>query len=357
MKSIAPIRERPGWVPAKASTRLLQRKCACGQHSIAGGECTECRKKHEGTLHRRAINQTEPASVPPIVHEVLRSSGQPLEADTRAFMESRFGHDFSHVRVHADANAAESARAVNALAYTVGRNVVFGARQYAPGTAGGKRLLAHELTHTVQQSAGMHGLPVTLKTTNPGDAAEKEADTSAKAILQEQSFSPRVGQTVQIARQEEAQAGSQCTPAPGIPPTNCGAYAANAWWLPIAYVNNATCACTTTPDSPTANCVRKFLQDRLAATPGWLKTLAVSQKPMDIPGGPTYPGYQAFVQTFLTSRIYQDHKDAYRTCCCPSGPAPYLSWIGVTTVPVPSCSLVGWTIRQFGSCHGTPGAW
>lgn len=80
--------------------------------------------------------------------------GRPLDAETRAFMEPRFGRDFGHVRVHADERAAASARAVNARAYTVGRDIVFGAGQYAPGAAAGRQLLAHELTHTVQQAAG-----------------------------------------------------------------------------------------------------------------------------------------------------------------------------------------------------------
>ena len=141
-----------------------------------------------------------------------------------------------------------------------------------------------------------------------------------------------------------------CTPAPGIPNSQCSAYAAHAWWLPLAYVNNATCACRTTPNTPTANCVRSFLQRRLAATPTWLKYLAASQKLNPFT-------YQAFVQRVLTPRIYRDHVDAYRACCCPSGPAPYPAWVGVTTVPIQPCSLVGATIRSFGSCSGTPGAW
>jgi hypothetical protein len=74
-------------------------------------------------------------------------------------MEPRFGHDFSQVRVHTEAKAAESARAVNALAYTVGRALVFGAGQYAPGTTEGWRLLAHELAHTVQQAPEAGSLP------------------------------------------------------------------------------------------------------------------------------------------------------------------------------------------------------
>lgn len=70
--------------------------------------------------------------------------GQPLDATTRAFMEPRFGHDFSQVRVHTDAQAAESARTVHALAYTVGHSLVFDTGQYSPTTASGRRLLAHE---------------------------------------------------------------------------------------------------------------------------------------------------------------------------------------------------------------------
>ena len=81
----------------------------------------------------------------------LRGGGQPLPASTRAFFEPRFGHDFRQVRVHTEARAAETARALNAHAFTVGRDVVFGAGQYAPDTLQGQRLLGHELTHVVQQ--------------------------------------------------------------------------------------------------------------------------------------------------------------------------------------------------------------
>lgn len=84
--------------------------------------------------------------------ESLRGGGRPLSPSLRAFYEPRFGHDFSRVRVHHDAQAAASARAINAHAYTIGRDIVFGPAQYAPGTSSGQRLLAHELTHVVQQT-------------------------------------------------------------------------------------------------------------------------------------------------------------------------------------------------------------
>lgn len=134
---------------------MLQRECACGGTPGPTGECAECKAKREASLQRLTTNQTAApvaSSVPPIVHEVLSSPGQQLDANTRAFMEPRFGQDFSQVRVHTDAKAAESARAVNALAYTVGKDVVFGTGQYAPQMTEGKRILAHELTHVVQQS-------------------------------------------------------------------------------------------------------------------------------------------------------------------------------------------------------------
>lgn len=113
----------------------------------------------EGVPLRRAIRNREletrnPDGAPPIVHEVLRSPGRPLDAAARAFFEPRFGVDFSAVRIHADSQAAASARAVNALAYTVDRDVVFDTGQYAPHSESGRRLLAHELTHVVQQGNG-----------------------------------------------------------------------------------------------------------------------------------------------------------------------------------------------------------
>jgi hypothetical protein len=90
-----------------------------------------------------------------LVDPVLQRGGRPLDASTRAFMEPRFGHDFSRVRIHADGEAARSAESIHARAYTHGENIVFGESQYAPGTSTGTELLAHELAHTVQQGAAL----------------------------------------------------------------------------------------------------------------------------------------------------------------------------------------------------------
>ena len=140
------------------------------------------------TSLQRATRNTNPgtrndSAVPSIVHEVLRSPGQPLEAATRGFMESRFGHDFGSVRIHNDAAAARSAEAVGALAYTVGQDIVFGGGQYAPRNTPGRALLAHELAHVVQQRSAAVVQVDELKAGGPADAAEREADRATLESL------------------------------------------------------------------------------------------------------------------------------------------------------------------------------
>lgn len=208
---------------------LLQRKCECGNNTVAGSKCDKCESKN-GLLQRKSSNNSEQSEVPPVVHEVLRSSGQPLDKKTRGFFESRFAHNFSgvplsstsqqpsqsslkigepadvyeqeadriadsvmlkqntetlssneqeggsfdlsHVRIHTNARAAESARKINALAYTSGNNIVFGAGQFAPATRKGQRLLAHELTHVMQQSSSGKIQRTPAPPTKDGKAAQ-----------------------------------------------------------------------------------------------------------------------------------------------------------------------------------------
>jgi hypothetical protein len=165
---------------------LLQRKCACGGTAGQKGECESC-DKPKFSLQRSTMNSERgtqsSGSIPPIVHEVLGSSGEPLDKQTRTFMEPRFGHDFSQVRVHADARAAESARAVNALAYTNGAEIVFGANQYAPATTEGRKLLAHELAHVVQQSSAPQA-GASNPVSTPNDPSEAQAELASNAIIQ-----------------------------------------------------------------------------------------------------------------------------------------------------------------------------
>jgi hypothetical protein len=132
-------------------------------------------------LQRSAANDSPMNKVPPIVHEVLTSPGQPLDAETRAFMEPRFERDFSQVRVHTDAKAAESAQAVGALAYTVGQHIVFDQGLYTTSSANGRRLAAHELAHTIQQANLGSGQALAIDSS--GSSFEREAGWAAEVAL------------------------------------------------------------------------------------------------------------------------------------------------------------------------------
>jgi hypothetical protein len=185
---------KPSLTPTVSGLR--QRKCACGNETMASGECEECSKKKrlglqsklkvneqgdqyereadriaEQTLARPKETGSRSAgpgirrfsgppneqlnSAPTSVADALRSPGKPLDSALRQEMEQRFGHDFSRVRVHSGGVAAQSARDVNAHAYTVGPDIVFAPGQYAPETSSGRYVLAHELTHVVQQDRGV----------------------------------------------------------------------------------------------------------------------------------------------------------------------------------------------------------
>jgi hypothetical protein len=152
------------------------------------------------TLQRKPDNGSTFDTVPPIVHEVLRSPGQPLDSGTLAFFEPRFGHDFSGVRVHADARAAESAKAVNSLAYTVGHDIFFGQARYTPQTLEGQKLLAHELAHVIQQSGSPARAPARID--EDTSSLEGEAERSARVIRGDTHEAVALSQVpVRVARQ------------------------------------------------------------------------------------------------------------------------------------------------------------
>jgi hypothetical protein len=120
------------------------------------------------------------------VHDVVGSGGQPLDAETRADMEGRLGHDFGDVRLHTDSSAHDSAVAVNANAYTVGPHVVFQRDRYDPASTEGRTTLAHELTHVVQQRSGpVEGSPAAggIQLSDPGDRHEREAAATAERAI------------------------------------------------------------------------------------------------------------------------------------------------------------------------------
>ncbi len=131
-------------------------RCSCGGSS-PGELCETCKTKQR-ELQRKDTGVAPLHTVPAIVEQVLGSPGQPLDTHTRNFMEPRFGADFSGIRIHTDSKAAESARAVNALAYTVGSHIVFQAGQFTSYKGNGGRLLAHELTHVLQQASAQYRL-------------------------------------------------------------------------------------------------------------------------------------------------------------------------------------------------------
>jgi hypothetical protein len=148
------------------STGLTRSSTSLQEHGEAFGSHTYVQRETVGGFNY-------PGSRDP-VRTVLESPGQPLDAATRYFMEPRFGRDFSDVRVHTDAQAAESAKSLNALAYTVGPHVVFGVGRYETCSSSGRGLLAHELVHVAQQSKGSFStVPTQLSISNSGEA---EAD-------------------------------------------------------------------------------------------------------------------------------------------------------------------------------------
>ncbi len=184
-----------------ASEVVLRRKCAhCQQEeeqlastsAQVQRNCAECEQEDQA-LHRKPGSARSVTEAPPLVHQVLRSPGQSLSSDDRSFFEPRFGFDLSRIRIHADSVASESAKSVAALAYTVGPDIAFASGQYQPGTDTGRRLLAHELAHVVQQSGGSAKLHrrVSGRDLNDSnkDAAELEIANSAPAQITDESSS------------------------------------------------------------------------------------------------------------------------------------------------------------------------
>ena len=157
-----------------------------GPASVASGSSLDRMRFLQGAAGNRAVGDLLRArqtasrgrELPPGVRSVLNSAGQALDPATRGLMALRFGRDFGDVRVHTDAEAARSARALDARAYAVGRDVVFSEAAYAPDRREGSELLAHELAHVVQQARGGSAPEV-----SPGAAHEREADAAAKAAV------------------------------------------------------------------------------------------------------------------------------------------------------------------------------
>jgi Domain of unknown function (DUF4157) len=146
-------------------------------------KCADC--EEEDKLRRNPLGlQAVAGEAPEMIHQLLRSPGQPLDAATRGYFEPRFGHDFSRVRIHSDASAAASAHSVDARAYTYGSDIVFAAGAFSPGTSAGRRLLAHELAHAVQQGGGaiQHGEARATRIQRQPDYTKPQADVASSGL-------------------------------------------------------------------------------------------------------------------------------------------------------------------------------
>jgi hypothetical protein len=195
MPGAAPGLLRPSQVPVSRSQVVaLQRACACGDGAPCSCPSEGAREQEEAASAQRtgpavgghASALALPSAPGPEVLAVLNDGGQALDPTTRAEMESRLGDDFSSVRVHTGSTAAGSAAAVQARAFTVGNEIVFGAGSFAPGTDEGRRTLAHELVHVQQQRRGpVSGTSVGggIRLSDPADRFEREAERLASAAL------------------------------------------------------------------------------------------------------------------------------------------------------------------------------
>jgi hypothetical protein len=223
--------------------QVLQRKCACG--SSTSGGCAECAAKRR--LDRSASTEDEiRQEAPAVVHEALRTSGEPIEPESCVFFEQAFGHNFSRVRVHTDQLAARSAKAVNAHAFTVGEDIVFADGQYAPRDAAGALLIAHELAHVVQQRAMSPSDTSGLRVSPTDASSENEADRAANAVMSRQaphlspgSVAPRVARRGPVpapvrppVRPAPARPAGPGTSAPGRPAPWGGPSPNTPMWVP-----------------------------------------------------------------------------------------------------------------------------
>lgn len=252
----------------------------CGGRQCGAGEC----EHEENGLHRHASGPG-PTYAPPLVHDVLRTSGSPLPAAVRADMEHRLGHDFADVRIHTDAAAAETAREVEAHAYTVGRHVVFAAGRFDPATPGGRRLLAHELSHAADAGPGTATPAGTLRISNPHDGAEQRASHIAGSLPQ---ATPRAGPThvatprsPLLHRQEAPPATSDAGTQPAAPaappaattPATCVPSRALTWadYTGTPPANNPYSAFTSAPFSSTTSGGRDWIVATFNGSRSWVK--------------------------------------------------------------------------------------
>jgi hypothetical protein len=179
----------------RSATHSLLQRCD-------GSAPSTCPCHGDKTTLRRSGIGTGPAYAPDIVQQVLAKPGAPLDWDTRGTFEAGFGHDFTQVRIHAGPDAGAATAAVNARAFTVGRHLVFGTGQYAPRTSAGMTLLAHELTHSVQQDTAVDGYGYGLRLDDANSLHEQEARRTAATFLDQQPAGIVFASQLRVARDQ-----------------------------------------------------------------------------------------------------------------------------------------------------------
>ena len=205
MRMYAARRTAFGSKAVSSDSTLIVRRC--GDHACEGRCGGRSEKREPSPSGWGARGETV---VPSVIGNVLGSPGDALAPPVQAFMESQFGHDFSRVRVHTDARAAESARSIGALAYTVGQQVVFAAGRFAPETTAGAKLLAHELTHTIQQQQA-HSGAIPQRIGERGDGSEVEADRVASTAVGSVKGSHSLASPTQAVMVQRQSAGELAT--------------------------------------------------------------------------------------------------------------------------------------------------
>jgi hypothetical protein len=276
-------------ISPSASGEPLQRKCkSCSeeddQHTVRRKceSCSEEKNKKKEETHEKLLRKEshgaaalDGSSAPAIVSQVLHSPGQPLDAATRAFFEPRFGSDFSRVRVHDNSAAAKSAHAVNALAYTIGRNIVFASGKYAPRSGDGGRLLTHELAHVVQQAEAPSAQIQRAQADDPEQAPLGATDGIGAVPSPEPLDKPRLPAPNKAPSCDEICGEKEhCIQGPGERCSDDATNAAKAAFQSAA--NNVTTAINHLNNTPDSEALRKSLK----ANFNWSK----GNSPAGLPG-------------------------------------------------------------------------
>ena len=197
-----------GFLQQQYGNRYVQRVLSPNAQTPASPLLSLPIQRHEA--HHTPESSADSSSTP----QINRSGDQPLERPTQTFMESRFGHDFSRVRVHDDSQSHQAAKGLNAEAFTTGRDIYFSQGAYHPSSQTGQKLIAHELVHVVQQDQGMAGArPHGFSVSQPYDPLERQADAASEAVMRGEMFPAITASSTPVLHRQ-----AQGSAAPALPP-------------------------------------------------------------------------------------------------------------------------------------------